>query len=449
MLLADRLARSLPAASFELETLIRLVGIEETLSVPTAAVTCRGRARLLINPRFVDKYCTRDEHLFLLVMHEMWHVLLGHTTLYERPTALHNIAFDALINAGLARQHPEPAYRGFFEELNRADVFPQLLLRPPAGWPHRPQYDVPGPEGVSALLQRLYPKPGDTRLEPLYGEIFDLLDADRDGSWRNDVELVGNHSDHGDPMQDSLFGDVVRRIVGHWPPPPFAMEGRDAGRELEGWQVGHEQVTLHLRAQFARVLQLVLLPNRSAGSTVARAASRQLVGLGPLPNPADRLLAARRALIGAHALTNQHVTVMSPRQEPPATALVYLDVSGSMREIIPSLLGLLVPVVKAGRATVRQFSTEVTPLSLEDLVRGQLTTTVGTDIHCVMADIAKRRESRVLIVTDGYVGEPAETDMALIRERGVQLHTLLPAFGYEPDLAPHSTLHHLELLETN
>ena len=107
--------------------------------MPTAAVTCRGRARMLVNPDFVAEHCVRDEHLFLLVMHELWHVLLGHTTLYARPTEAHNIAFDAIINAGLARQHPEAAYRGFFEALNPVDSFPGLLLRPPVGWPHAPQ----------------------------------------------------------------------------------------------------------------------------------------------------------------------------------------------------------------------------------------------------------------------------------------------------------------------
>ena len=37
----------------------------------------------------------RDEHLFLLVMHELHHVLLGHTRLFPRASRAHNIAFDA------------------------------------------------------------------------------------------------------------------------------------------------------------------------------------------------------------------------------------------------------------------------------------------------------------------------------------------------------------------
>ena len=101
--LAGRLVSCLPAATFELETLCRLTDIVATREVPTAAVECVERPRLLINPDFVATYCTRDEHLFLMVMHELWHVLLAHTRLYPRTTPVRNVAFDAVINAGLAR----------------------------------------------------------------------------------------------------------------------------------------------------------------------------------------------------------------------------------------------------------------------------------------------------------------------------------------------------------
>lgn len=446
--IAHRIARSLPGASFELEALVRLVGIVETDSVETAAVTCRHRARLLVNPTFVEEHCRRDEHLFLLVMHEMWHVLLGHTTLYERPTHLHNIAFDALINAGLAQQHPEPAYRGFFEALNSAETFPGLLLRPPVGWPDRPRYDVAGPPGTPLLLRRLYPPTGSERLEPLYDELLELLgrgcgmipDSD-DGPM-----LIGNHDDTADPMLDPLFGDVVKRIVGKWPPPPFRIEGRDAGGDLGDWIVEEEQVTQHLRRQFADILRLALAPSAAGARASRRDFTNEVVGLGPLPNAADRMLPARRALMGDGALCNQVVSVHRRRVEPPARALVYLDVSGSMASIIPYFVALLVPPARAGRVAVRQFSTEVLPLSFTDLRNGALTTTNGTDIACVLADIAARPEQRVVIVTDGEVGAPSVEQMAPLRERAVQIHTVLPEFGLPDDLAPHSTIHHLSTM---
>ena len=64
------------------------------------------------------------------VRRRLWHVLLAHTRLYPRPTTAHNIAFDAIINAGLSRRFPGREYRGFFERLYPADEFPARLLRP-------------------------------------------------------------------------------------------------------------------------------------------------------------------------------------------------------------------------------------------------------------------------------------------------------------------------------
>src|SRR5439155_16870627 len=165
-------------ASCELETLFRLAGITVSREVKTAAVTCEGRSRLLVNPNFVAAHCRRDEHLFLLVMHELWHVILAHTRLWPRPTPNHNIAFDAVINAGLARQHPAPEYRGFFEALNPPDAFPALLLPPPVGWPAPPRYRRSGlPKGTDGIMRRLYPPPVTTgNREPLYEEILAVLE---------------------------------------------------------------------------------------------------------------------------------------------------------------------------------------------------------------------------------------------------------------------------------
>ena len=82
--LEERIISCLPAATFEMETLCRLTGIEADSEISTAAVECTQRPRLLVNPDFVRKRCRADEHLFLLVMHELYHIILAHTTLYPR-----------------------------------------------------------------------------------------------------------------------------------------------------------------------------------------------------------------------------------------------------------------------------------------------------------------------------------------------------------------------------
>ncbi|MFT7464729.1 MAG: putative metal-dependent peptidase, partial [Pseudohongiellaceae bacterium] len=131
--LSRRLFNVVPAASYQMEKLLSLVDIVFSDAVPTAAVECTRAPRMLLNPTFVREFCQRDGHLLMLVMHELHHVILGHTSLFPRHSLTHNIAFDAVINAMLCRQFPSEA--DFFRSTNGWDSFPGRLLRPSPGWP--------------------------------------------------------------------------------------------------------------------------------------------------------------------------------------------------------------------------------------------------------------------------------------------------------------------------
>ena len=439
--IAARIARSLPGASFELEALVRIVGIIETTSIPSAAVSCSGRSRLLINPEFVQRWCQQDEHLFLLIMHEMWHVLLGHTTLYPRTTIRHNIAFDAVINAGLARQHPEPQYRGFFEEINSPDEFPQLLLRPPRNWPHSPEYKVKGPRGTRDVLRRLYP-PADAQsvLMPTYEEVLALLDDVLDD---NQVNLLGDHRAEGqsaDPMNDPAFGDAVRRIVESWPPPPVPMRGRDAGGQAVNTWVQPIVVASNVRREFTKALEKVLRPDAAGARSDAVEQRAVQVGPGPLPNEFDRAQHAKRRLGQQLVLPNQRLILPMRSAQPPMRALVYLDVSGSMSQILPYLTDLLLPTTRRGLTRLLQFSTVVQDLPLEELASGKITTSVGTSIDCVLADMLTRPERRVLLLTDGYVGKPNSDLLEQVKNAHFEIVTVLPVGGWRPDLTPYTEI---------
>ena len=112
--LVRRVLDVVPARSYSMNALLRLFRVEATESVDTASVSCERRPVLRVNPRFVEEHCASDAHLFMLVMHELHHVLLGHTRLFPRPTPAYNLAFDAVINALLWLRFPEEAYSSFF-----------------------------------------------------------------------------------------------------------------------------------------------------------------------------------------------------------------------------------------------------------------------------------------------------------------------------------------------
>lgn len=183
-----------------------------------------------------------------------------------------------------------------------------------------------------------------------------------------------------------------------------------------------------VRRVFARVLRHCLGPNPGGAVRRSRVDVPVVAGTGVWPNAADRPAPARRLLGVPATLWAQPSLTPARVPERPASAHVYLDVSGSMSELLPRLVGLLVPFVADGRAAAWQFSTTVEPLPLAALHRGRLTTTFGTSIDCVAAHLlAHPAVRRAVIVTDGYVGR-ARADLARrLADTGVRLHGVLPA----------------------
>lgn len=443
--LAARLVGCVPAATVEMETLCRMAGIKSTKAIPTAAVECVRRPRLLINPDFAVKYCQRDEHLFLLVMHELWHIILAHTRLYPRVTPAHNVAFDAIINAGLARQYySKPEYRGFFEELNPADKFPSVLLRPPVGWPTHPEYPDVGPPGTRQILERLYPPPKAKQVAmPFYEEILQLLRqyAEQNGwVWVDgDPFLLGDHSNpdaEGTVFADPILGDTMRRIAGKM---PGNLVGQKPGK---GGAKGEQMTELvpateYARRAFSHVLRHCLGPREGGQRRRQKTSIPITSGTSVIPNPRDRLASARRKLGMPNTIWAQPGTIKARVPEVPSKAHVYLDVSGSMAEVLPHLLGLILPYVAAGQADIFQFSTMVESLPLARLQHGRLQTTGGTDINCVLEHVlgVTPLVHKALLLTDGATGIPWGNLVDRVREQNLRIYVVLPSeSAWEEDL---------------
>ncbi len=438
--LAARLIRCLPAATFEMETLCRLAGIKASHDIPTAAVECRQRPNMLLNPDFIAQYCQRDEHLFLLVMHELWHIILAHTRLYPRVTPAHNIAFDAIINAGLSRQFHAPEYRGFFDAINPPDVFPGLLLRPPVGWPENPQYppDDALPPGTREILERLYP-PGNRTQEadPLYEEILALLRqagiSDQPTIVYVQPVLLGDHDNpesEAQALDSELFKEVMKELVKKWPKSPIII-GREAGQgdKLSDWMSDVRTSSESARRAFAHTLRRCLGPQAGRQKRKTRTHTPGVTGLGVLPNARDRMISARRQLGVQGMLWNQPGDIRARVPETPSKAHIYLDVSGSMMQLLPHLLGIILPYVGSHQAEVFQFSNYVQPMPLEDLRTGRLRSSGGTDINCVLNHVLeiRPRVTRAMVLTDGYTGFPLPELASRVYEENLRIYTVLPA----------------------
>jgi hypothetical protein len=79
------------------------VSTEFTTDVTTAAVTCGGEPRLLLNPEFLERHCQTEAHVKAVICHEFLHVLLRHTEGRGPQSWAEHLALDAVINAIIHR----------------------------------------------------------------------------------------------------------------------------------------------------------------------------------------------------------------------------------------------------------------------------------------------------------------------------------------------------------
>lgn len=393
-LLADRIRECVPLRHPAFGKLLQLLSIEATDAVPTAAVTVGACSRMLINPAFVAVHCRTDAHLSMLVMHELYHVLLGHTRMYRRATLAANWAFDCIINAQLCRLHPDVEFTSFFSACAAPEGL-WSLIGPPAGWPTSPRY---GAGALGDVHRRLYDDAGATT-----ADLFALLDRvavalDINGANR----LLGNHEDKAEG-DNSLHADPdlmmeARRIVARWPMVDLRGGVDDGGAPT--W----ERSALCRQGAARRAVRELLRATAfgSAGGPWVRN-TVEAVTFTPLPQAGDRRAHLQR-LLGTEPLWWQGPLLPDGRQTAGQVA-VYLDVSGSMASWLPILIDALTESAALVRWPLLGFSTVVQPVTRANLTAGRFRSTGGTHIACVAKHLVESRVPRAVVITDGDVQE--------------------------------------------
>jgi hypothetical protein len=390
-ILRDRIRQCVPLRHPAFGKLLQLLSIEISDSVPTAAVTTGERSRLLVNSDFVARRCRSDAHLAMLVMHELYHVLLGHTRLARRPTLAANWAFDCIINAQLCRLHPTVEFTSFFAA-GAADEGPWRLIAPPPGWPSRPRY---ARGALGDVHRRLYDDQGVTTAElfALLQTIAVTLDA-ADGA-----RLLGNHDT--EPDADPLHADAelhaeVRRLVARWPMVEHR-GGVDDGQDATARQ---DALARHAAAR-REVRRLLRVAAWGSAGGPPRLREVDVPAIVPLPQSRDRRAQLLR-LVGAQPLMWQGA-MRQPHRDDAGQVTVYLDVSGSMTAWLPVLLAALTDEAALVRWPILGFSTQVHAVSRAELAAGRFRSTGGTDIACVARHLLRERVRRAVVITDGDV----------------------------------------------
>lgn len=408
---AERILDCFPSGTYAMQALLQLLDIVETDEVATAAVECRIQPRLLINPHFVATWAATPEKLLMLVMHELHHILLGHTRLFPCVTPMDNLVFDAVINSLLCRMFPSPAYTSFFTDFYDEREFPACLLRPPRGWtPER--YPFPPHalrdkkmRGIAAVHRALYSEAGAT-----YHDVFDVLRCVLTEELVKAVVLLGDHGRDGSAAgqlesRSPLLFDIVRQVVERWPQPPDPIQGRSLADLLKT-----ERITVQRNVASQAILRQLF---RRIAFACRRGTGMPLVGPSwfpvstPLPT-FDRRSVVLNVLGAPNVLHATAITHIS--RTDSAQVHVYVDVSGSMNELKAALYGTILGCRDLVHPRIHLFSTEVADVTLDQLRKGECKSTGGTEIACVADHMRRNKVRRAVILTDGFVGTPTGID---------------------------------------
>jgi predicted metal-dependent peptidase len=457
----NRILNLVVGVPYGIEKLIKLMDVVITDSIPTACVPVGKSPKIYINPHFVEQHCDTEEKLFVLILHELHHILLGHTRLYKRVTPQHNLAFDAIINAMLSRMNPEPHWTALFREYYQPNAFPFYFLRPPEGFPNKGQYPASMPKRHKEILHQLYYKNGGS-----FHEIFHLLSQEiqiikiaipmenRNSSNNQSSSTAGENStiSPGEGEQkgftteeivDALLGNhdadergheyhdnpeiftAIRAIVERWPQPNDPLVGRSLN---------------DIKSKMKVDIIKPLTPVQSVKKAIIAASDKGIVkhqkgkmtkrrSIQQVYPSKDRRAFALSAAGHSNLLYRKKI----PYEEFGINPVhIYIDVSGSMDGFIPDIISAVISCKKWVNTEIYTFSNGVEKTDLKALQNGEYTTTRGTDIIAVTKHWMAHKFKNVVLLTDGYVGPPAEDTIAFIQK--TKFHVVLTKNGLKSDL---------------
>ena len=404
---------------FAVRAVLKVLQVEFTETVPTLAVTCETRPRLLVNLAFLKKHCRTDQHVKAVICHEFLHVLLRHTERFAGFSPAEHVAFDAVINAIIHRELGDD-YSEFMKRYYAKEKGVCRLLRPPTFTEQRSHYNyaVRTRSPLVSAWCSLY----DGRL--IADDIADLAKDVQDAKTApsKGTVLIGGH-DHTEfvgelpeVLQEAL--DQALKSMngcGIWRSPKERGVGANAYRAaIPGVSEGVQR----WRRETLEVLRRHLVPDPKA----VRRDTRPLHFTVPVLSPGDRRATLRSlwSPLLPEALWSTEQRLRS------GTAQVYLDVSGSMNAEMPLIIGLLARLGRFIHKPLWAFSNVV---AKAEIVNGRLLadTTGGTSMACVLEHIAETRPAAAVVVTDGYIETLSPGLLAGVR--GTRLHAIVTRDG--------------------
>jgi len=392
------------ALGFESFTAGFIRRIEEGEWCPTAAINREGV--LVYNREFVAKSVASREDLFSLIFHELLHIVFQ-SFIYDCGP-MENLAADAIINAVISQLYSAESGGGklFIKLYSKEGV--EGLLRPRSGLQN---------SRFERLYQALYTS---WRRESLTtGEMIQTLKILLHDE-KVSILLLGGHFLKGEAKQGTRAPEPLDRETA-------ARIAEDIKKDIAGGREAGYYPTISELLMEALESKLSIRRSLLLGYATDRKIDRfkeefrerhSIVSPIPLcPSKKDLVLLAS-GLLPLYF----HNTLNRPKWKKKGIA-IYLDVSGSVNDALPEILGIL-RRLQNDITSIYEFSNEVVEVSMKELARGKVRTTFGTSFDSVARSILEKEYQKAVVITDGYSSINDELQKQM-KERGVRILTIL------------------------
>lgn len=352
--------------------------------VPAAAITDEGNnCVIMLNRGFLESRVESPSDMAALLLHEILHHALGHLNSEDRSLAA-NIAQDAVVNALIHQLNP--GLSGFFARIIEPTHPVAMMLRPGSVF-HDPDN------------QKLYDRLYQGQVGEL--EVWAWLTGKLDSVPSELKPLLAMMAAHGYRRRSRIAGRARKRFD------DLLRACRRTLGEKGGWcqsldiyetWVEPEDSQEAEKRRLEKIMKNLL--QKEIEKYIIKSASQGLQLKRPLAVGSRRDITMLAA--GVEPVLYSWPMLENYEEETAGQIQVYVDVSGSVTEEIPWIYGLLVSVERFLKKPIKLFSTEIEPITLGQLAKGEVYSTGGTDYDCVARDILENKVKKALILTDGF-----------------------------------------------
>jgi len=367
------------ALGFESFVASFITKVKEDKNVKTACITKHGM--LSYNPEFVSKFISSKQDLFSLIFHELLHPMFGH--FIYTSGEIENIAADAIINAVISEIYSDNSRNGtLFRKLYNPKGINGLL---------RAQSNM-GNSRYEKVYDKLYSQNQNSSCSITTGELIQTLKILTETENLKNVFLLGSHNKEN--SLNGLSSEELGRIAADIKK-SVSKKGKNAGFSEDLFSILIQALRTHISIKKALLQKFITKRKIDRFKELFR---QRRISVSPIPlNPSKRDLVMLSSGIYPFYFHNR---IQTKRKQNRGLA-IYLDVSGSVNEFLPKIIGIL-QSLKNEITSIFLFSNKVIEVTFDTLLKGNIQTSYGTDFDCVAESILEKCFDRAVIITDGY-----------------------------------------------